>query len=60
MILVSEQRFKSEAHNETLKKLTRLHLAVMMIRDYSLLIESHHIHRVIIMEKYAKQNCCNI
>ena len=30
----------------TPKKLTRLHYAVMMIRDYKLLIELHHMHMV--------------
>ena len=38
----------------TLKKLTRMHEAAIMIRDYKLLIELHHMNMVQVLEKYAK------
>ena len=39
-----------------LKKLTRLHWVVMMIKDCKLLIKLHHIHMMQVLEKYAKQS----
>ena len=40
-----------------LKKLTGLHKAAMMMKDYKILIELHHIRMVQVLEKYAKQSC---
>ena len=40
-----------------LKKLTRLHEAVMMVKDGKLLIKLHHIHMSQMLEKYVKQSC---
>ena len=31
-----------------------------MIRDYRILMESRHIHKVQMLEKHAKRNCYNI
>ena len=39
----------------TLKKLTRLYKAAMMIKDCKLLIELCHIHMIQVLEKYVKQ-----
>ena len=39
-----------------LKKITRLHEAVMMIKDHKLLIELHHILMTQVLEKYAQQS----
>ena len=56
--LKSQQRFKSEIHNiYILKKLTRLHQPVVMIRDCKLLIELNHILMVQVLEKYANLSC---
>ena len=40
-----------------LKKLIRLHYAIMMIKDYKLLIELHHILMEQVLGKYVKQSC---
>ena len=37
--------------------LTRLHEAVMMVKDYKLLIELRYIHMIQVLEKYVKQSC---
>ena len=56
IILKSQQRFKSEAHNVyILKKSIRLHKAVMMIKDCKLLIELHHILMEQVLGNYLKQ-----
>ena len=40
-----------------LKKSTRLHEAAMMIKDYKLLVELHHILMKQVLGKYVKQRC---
>ena len=57
IILKSQQRFKSEAHDCILKKSIRLHYVVMMIKNCKLLIELHRILMVQVLEKYVKQSC---
>ena len=37
-----------------LKKSTRLHYVVMMIKDYRLMIELHHIFMAQVLVEYAK------
>ena len=37
--------------------LTRLHEAVMMVKDYKRLIELRYIHMIQVLEKYVKQSC---
>ena len=39
-----------------LKKLTSLHKAIMMIKDYRLLIKLRHIRILQMLEKHVKQN----
>ena len=48
----SYQRFKNEALNAYTEKLIRL----MMIKDWKLFIELHHIFMVEVLGKYAKQS----
>ena len=43
-----------------LKKLTKLNLVVIMIKDYRLLLKLRHIHVMQMLEKYAKENCYSI
>ena len=55
VILKSQERFKSEAHNVYTEKINNIAQAVMMIRNYKLVIELHHIHIVQLLENYVKQ-----
>ena len=56
IILKSQQRFKSEAHNKCTEEINKIAVTVMMIRDCKLLIELPHIHMVQVLETYAKQS----
>ena len=60
IILQSQQRFKSSKHNVFTKKFNKATLTLIIIRDYRLLMESHHIHMVQMLENYANQNCYNV
>ena len=55
-ILALQQRFKSEVHNVNTEKINKIALVVMMIKDYRLLIELHHILMVQVLESYTKQS----
>ena len=57
IILKSQQRFKSEAHNVYTEEINNIELRSMMMKYCKLLIELHHIHMVQLLEKYAKQSC---
>ena len=56
IILKSKQRFKSERHDVILKKSIRFHKGVMMIKDYKLSIELHHILMEQVLVKCVKQS----
>ena len=60
IILKLQQRFKSKAHNLFIEEINKIALSITMLTDYRLLIESHHIHMVQMLEKYAKQSCWDI
>ena len=57
IILKSQQRFKTEAHNVYTEEINNIELRSMMMKDCKLLIELHHIHMVQLLKKYAKQSC---
>ena len=57
IILKSQQRFKSEAHNVYTEEISKTALSSNMIKDYRLMKELHHIHMVQVLEKYIKQRC---
>ena len=56
-ILQSQLRFKSDHHDVYIQKSIKLHLIVMMIRDYKHLIELQHIHMEQMLLKYVKLKC---
>ena len=55
IIIKSQQRFKSEAHNVYTKEINKI--APMMIKDCKLLIQLHHILMEQVLVKLAKQSC---
>ena len=55
IILKSQQRLKVKLIMYILKKSVKLHEVAMMIKDYRLLIELHHIPMEQVLEKFAKQ-----
>ena len=57
IISKSQQRFKSESHNLHTEEINKI--ALMLIKDYRLLIKLHHIHMVQMLEKYVKQKLLN-
>ena len=57
IILKSQQRFKSEAHNVYTEEVNKIALSSNMIKDYRLLKEFHHILMEQVLEKYVKQRC---
>ena len=50
IILKSQERFKSEAHNVYTKEINKIALS-------KLLIKLHYIHMVQVLERYVKQSC---
>ena len=55
IILKSQQRFKSEAHNVYTEEVNKIILTALMIKDYRLMIELHHILMEQVLEENAKQ-----
>ena len=56
IILKSQQRFESEAHNVYTEEINKNGLTSNMIIDCKLLIELH-IYMVQVLEKYEKRSC---
>ena len=58
--LRSQPRFKSETHNVFTEDINKFALSSNDNMRLQTLMELNHIHLVHMLEKYAKQNCCNI
>ena len=56
IILKSQQRLKSEAHNVYTEKLNKIALSAMMLKDCKILTELHLILLEQVLAKYVKQS----
>ena len=57
IILKSQQRFKSEAHNVYTKEINKIALSSNNDKGYKLLTELQHIHMEQMLLKYVKVRC---
>ena len=56
IVLKSQQRFKSERHDVFTEEINKISLSSMMIKDYKLLIELHHILMEQVLVKCVKHS----